>query len=212
MIRIMVILSIFFLAFDCYAENVFNDYEIFYKTLPNRLFLKPSSPLPSLDTLGNVPDLQTRDWIIAEENLVKIHGQEFNLLKAISLLNEPISYEDVGRHPDLYTQERYFCIQGQGATSGSGSRYISVYLIDRKSKKIFKFPSLFSSCFTLGKDKNQHITFFDAKIISYRAINDADGVKFQEYVLKGEKVSKTSKKIRVKFPNNENFYRFIIEK
>ena len=38
MIRIMVILSIFFLAFDCYAENVFNDYEIFYKTLPNRLF------------------------------------------------------------------------------------------------------------------------------------------------------------------------------
>ena len=87
-----------------------------------------------------------------------------------------------------------------------------MYLIDRKSKKIFKFPSLFSSCFTLGKDKNQHITFFDAKIINYRAINDADGVKFQEYVLKGEKVSKTSKKIRVKFLNNENFYRFSIEK
>ena len=213
MIRIMIILSVLFITTDCDAGDVFYGYDAFYKTLPNRIFSEPSSPLPSRDTLGNMHDDETSDWIIADKNIVKINGQKFKLTKAIPLLNEPITERDVGRNPELYTQERYYCILGHNPTSsGTAWRYNSVYLIDRKTKKIFKFPGLFSSCLSLGKDENQHITFFEAKIVNYRAAYDADGVELQEYVLKGKKVSKTSKIIRAKFINSDDFFQFTIEK
>jgi hypothetical protein len=184
---------IFFMALNANASEIFDGYESFYQSLPHRLFKEKAKP------------------IAAEDSIVWIAERKINLMKATAFPDEPIFMDDIGTHPTLYASKGYFCVEGRGATSGTASRHIAVYLIDRKNKRQFKLPSLFASCLSIGKSADGNPTFFAAKIINYRAAYDADGVHFQEYMIDKNLFKKTENEINIEFISNDDFYHFSVK-
>jgi hypothetical protein len=182
------------LCVNVHAQEIFNDYESFYRSLPNRLFTKEGKDIP------------------AKNSIVWINQKRTDLMKSTAVPEEPIFLGDVGNNPTLYQEKNYFCVEGIGATSGTASRHIAVYLIDRKNKRQFKLPSLFSSCLSIGKTEQGRPTFFEAKIINYRAAYDADGVRFIEYVIDKNRLKKTENEIETTFIRTKGFYKFTVEK
>lgn len=190
--KILSLFFIFLISANAYSSEIFDGYESFYQSLPDRLFTAKG------------------EEISAKNNVVWINEKKVNLMKATAFPEEPIFLNDIGSMPTLYREKNYFCVEGIGATSGTASRHIAVYLIDLKTKQKFKLPSLFSSCLSIGKTKQGQATFFEAKIINCRAAYDADGVHFQEYVIDKNLLKKTSREISISFVENENFYKFTV--
>ncbi|MCX7219123.1 MAG: hypothetical protein NTY70_09340 [Burkholderiales bacterium] len=101
---------IFFMTMNANASEIFDGYESFYQSLPHRLFKGKAKP------------------ISAEDSIVWIAERKINLMKATAFPDEPIFMDDIGTHPALYASKGYFCVEGIGATSGTASRHIAVYI------------------------------------------------------------------------------------
>lgn len=171
---------------------MFNGYDEFYASLPHRLF---SDDREQADVLPR--------------HSVRIGGKEYRLKHALAFPGENIYPEDPGRTATLYRSASHYCVEGIGATSGTGSRHMSVYLITRKDGRIYKLPSLFGSCLGVGRDHDGSISFLQAKIVNYRSAYDADGVTFDGHVLKHNRFSPTPLQLEVRFVEPDNFYRFL---
>ncbi|OWY28645.1 hypothetical protein [Herbaspirillum robiniae] len=174
--------------------RVFSGYEEFYASLPDRLFTG-----------------EGEDIAVSSRHSVRIDGREHRFRRAIAFPGESVYPDDLGRSATLYRSAGHYCVDGIGATSGTGSRHISVYLIDRNKGRSYKLPSLFGSCRALSRSANG-VGFLRADIVNYRAAYDADGVLFSEHVLADDKFLAGSRQLEVRFVEPDNFYRFRLMK
>ena len=97
----------------------------------------------------------------------------------------------------------------QHYTSGSGVRHKAVYLIVMTDvrPKVFKLPSLFASC--LGVRLVEGRPVFDK--IAYEYVDDQEqprGVNFTEYALRNGSFVATGHRVKARFLDSDNFYRF----
>ncbi|MBP0599356.1 hypothetical protein J8I26_14650 [Herbaspirillum sp. LeCh32-8] len=171
--------------------QTFNGYDAFYASLPHRLFSGDGDQIN-----------------VSPAHSIRIEGKQYQFKHALAFPGESVYPEDLGRTATLYRSAGHYCVEGIGATSGTGSRHMSVYLIARKDGRIYKLPSLFGSCLGVGRDPDGSIHFLQAKIVNYRAAYDADGVSFDGHTLAHDRFSATPLRLEVRFVEPGNFYRF----
>lgn len=171
--------------------RVFTSYEEFYASLPDRLFT------------GSGEDIA-----VSPRHGVRIDGRRYSFQRTQAFPGESVYAEDLGRTATLYRSASHYCVDGVGATSGTGSRHISVYLIERKSGRSYKLPSLFGSCLGIGRGDSVSVSFLQATIVNYRAAYDADGVSFGEHLLAAGRFSDSATRLELRFVEPGNFYRF----
>jgi hypothetical protein len=171
--------------------RVFDGYDAFYASRPDRIFMGDGEEIA-----------------VSPKHEVRIGSERYRLRRAHPFPGESIYPGDLGPSATLYSHADHYCIEGSGATSGTGSRHISVYLIGRKDGRIYKLPSLFGSCLGVGRNADGGIDFLRAKIINYRAAYDADGVVFEGHALARGMFASTPVRLEVRFVEPGNFYRF----
>ncbi|NUU04090.1 hypothetical protein [Herbaspirillum robiniae] len=174
--------------------RVFTSYEEFYASLPDRLFTG-----------------EGEDIAVSSRHSVRIDGKEHRFGRAIAFPGESVYPDDLGRTATMFRSASHYCVEGTGATSGTGSRHQSVYLISRKGGGIRKLPSLFGSCRSIAFDKGRRVHFLQARIINYRSAYDADGVELVEYMDDGKSGIPSGLALRVRFVEAGNFYRFELQ-
>ncbi|WP_432239393.1 hypothetical protein [Herbaspirillum robiniae] len=188
--RMIAVLGLGLLAQHVQA-HIFNGYEEWYASLPQRVFAGDGEALP-----------------VSARHSVRIDGRTYRLLRAKAFPGENVYRDDLGRMATLYRSTGYYCIQGAGATSGTASRHVSVYLVERRHGQIRKLPSLFASCLGIGHGVDGAVSFLQARIINYRAAYDADGVAFSHHLLVNGSFATTPDRLEVRFVEPGNFYRF----
>ncbi|WDZ97523.1 hypothetical protein Herbaro_06950 [Herbaspirillum sp. WKF16] len=173
--------------------RVFSSYEELYASLPARLFTGDGEEIA-----------------VSSRHSVRIDGKQYRLNRALAFPGEDVYPADLGKTATLYRSAGHYCIEGTGSSSGTGSRHLSVYLMEARGARIRKLPSLFGSCKGIALDGEKRIRFFLARIIDYRAAYDAEGVEFIEYADDGKSSVPSGEILRTRFVETGNFYRFTL--
>lgn len=203
------------------AATVFDGYEAYYATLPNRLFkgqgveLQPYSLKGDAQVRfgwqGNVNGRQNK--IDVRDGLLVINGRTLNRSRIKVFADEIASDSDLGLGTTAYFASGWTCVENTPSTaSGSAVRHKAVYLIKQtgKTHKEWKLPSLFASCAAVRFQGN--LVIFDK--VTYRYSDGQDepqGVEFTEYIIKDNKFVVTPSKRSATFVEPGNVYKFSIK-
>ncbi len=218
----MKLLIFFFVPTVCFASQTYTSFDSFFLEQSCRMFL-PSSKLEamhfskcescSVTTQWQTTSTATKTRIRLENGVISINNKMLKLRNATSFPGEITNEDDLGIDTELFHAGSNFCLHATPlSASGSAIRHKSVYLITSKpSAKLYKLPSLFSSCHNVGTQDSRP-TFLH---IQYRYETENDlpvGTTLTEYKILNSKFTSTGRTIQSRFVDPENVYRFIVDK
>jgi hypothetical protein len=203
------------------AATVFDGYEAYYETLPNRLFRDKGTELQTYSLEGD--DVARHEWhgmaagrqqrIDVRDGQLKINGRVLSPKRVRAFPDEVVSNSDLGLGTTVYFSTGWVCVENTPASaSGTAVRHKVVYLIKQSGKQQqgWKLPSLFASCTAIRIQKGQ--VQFDK--VTYRYLDGQDepqGVMFKGYAIQGNKFVATGGERTSTFLEAGNVYKFSIE-
>lgn len=203
------------------AATVFDGYEAYYATLPNRLFEGQGIELQPYSVEGD--DRVRFGWqgsvngrqkkIEVRNGVLKVNGRTLNRQRVKAFPDEIASESDLGIGTTAYFSAGWTCVENTPTSaSGSAVRHKAVYLIKQtgRTQQAWKLPSLFASCTAIRFQYN--LVTFDKVTYRYSDGQDeAQGIEFTEYRIKGNKFIATPNKRSVSFVDPGNVYKFSIK-
>lgn len=203
------------------AAEVFNGYETYYSSLPNRLFLSSGVELEPFSLEGE-PEVRyvwqgmaagRHHKVELKEGKIILDGRTW-LAKSIKAFpGEVVNAGDLGRGAVAYFAAGWACVENTPASaSGTAVRHKSVYLLrlGRSKPQGWKLPSLFASC--------QGLRFLNGQVrfdkLEYRYQGGKDepaGVVLNEYAIKSGRFVPLAGKHFASFVEEGNVYRFLLD-
>lgn len=212
--------ALLFLPTLALAAEVFDGYETYYSSLPNRLFQSSGVELEPFILEGE-QDIRyvwqgmaagSRHKVELKEGKIILDGRTW-LAKSIKAFpGEAVNAGDLGRGAIAYFSTGWACVENTPASaSGTVVRHKSVYLLRLGTKsRGWKLPSLFASC--------QGVRFLNGQVrfdmLEYRYQDDNDepaGVVFNEYAIKSGRFVPLVGKRFASFTEEGNVYRFLLD-
>lgn len=217
--RMNYFVALLFLPTLALAAEVFDGYETYYSSLPNRLFLSSGVELEPFSLEGE-QDIRYvwqgmaaggRHKVELKEGKIILDGRTW-LAKSIKAFpGEVVNAGDLGRGAVAYFAAGWACVENTPASaSGTAVRHKSVYLLRLGAKsRGWKLPSLFASC--------QGVRFLNGQVqfdkLEYRYQGDKDepvGVLLNEYAIKSGRFVPLASKRFASFTEKGNVYRFYL--
>lgn len=203
------------------AATLFDGYEAYYETLPNRLFQDKGKELQPYGLEGD--DVARHEWhgmaggrqqrVEVRDGQLKINGRVWGPKRVKAFPDEVVSNSDLGLGTTVYFSRGWVCVENTPASaSGTAVRHKVVYLINPSGKQQqgWKLPSLFASCTAIRIQKGQ-VKFDKA---TYRYLDGQDepqGVMFKGYAIQGNKFVALGSLRSSTFVEAGNVYKFSIE-
>lgn len=203
-----------------HAATLFDGYEAYYESLPNRLFQDKGKALQPYSLAGD--DLVRHEWqgkAAGRQQSIKLHEGQLTingrLLKDQDIRvfpDEVVSNTDLGARTSVYFSHSWLCVENTPASaSGTAVRHKNVYLIKQADRRLqgWKLPTLFASC-TAIRAQNKMITFDK---VTYRYLDGQDepqGADFKEFAIRGTAFVATGVARSSTFVEAGNVYKFFV--
>lgn len=202
------------------ASTVFDGYEAYYASLPDRMFQSKGIKLESYSVEGD--DAIRFGWhgmaagrqqkIEVREGQLKLNGRPLHLKLVKTFPDEIASQTDLDRGTTVYFSQHWTCLENTpSSASGSAVRHQAVYLIKHEGKKqeTWKLPSLFASC--VGIRLQEGLVHFDKAEYRYQDGQDEPlGLVFKEHIIQGNKFVATGSSRLATFVEPGNVYKFFV--
>ncbi len=205
-----------------HAHTVFDGYEAYYNSLPNRVFQDQGIELQPYSLEGD--EVVRYGWsgmaagrpqkVEVREGQLKIDGRVLPTKRVKAFRDEVAHEADLGHGTTAYFSPGWICVENTpSSSSGTAVRHKAVYLIRQTDKKqeAWKLPSLFASC--TGIRWQGKLPQFDKA--EYRYLDGQDeplGVVFKEYVIRGNKFVATGGTRSTTFVEPGNVYKFSVRR
>lgn len=195
---LLFILNFIFLNY-CKCQTIYEDYESYFLTKKDAIFKK----------------INPTHFDGIYKNSIIWQGKKFLLKNTIVFPGEFTKNDDLGQHALAYVNKNFLCFEGHSSSSsGTAVRHNSVYFIKNwnyKKSKIYKLPSLFSSCLSIEINSNNEIIFPKIDYIYENEQKPPIGVIENYYLINDVKFSKTNQKQVLKFTEQDNVWKFYAE-
>lgn len=212
--------ALFLLPAVTSAATVFDGYEAYYASLPNRMFQSQGIALQPYSLEGD--DVVRYAWqgkaagrhqrIELRDGRLQINGR-FLLPKQVKAFpDETVSETDLGAGTAAHFAAGWLCVENTPpSASGTAVRHKSVYLIKQEGKQHrgWKLPGLFASCSGI-RQQGRLILVDQAR---YRYLEGQDqpaGVVFDEYRIRGDRFVATGHTRTSTFVEAGNVYKFSV--
>lgn len=206
-------------ALSACAAKVFDGYEAYYRTLPNRLFPGHGHALTSASLEGD--DAERYEWhgraagrqqkAVIREGQLSLNGQVLRPRLAKVFPGEFVGETDLGFGTTAYfAPGGWSCFENTpSSASGSAVRHKVVYLIkqSRQHQKAWLLPSLFASCQAI-RWHNEMVLFSKATYRSQPGSDESPGIVFDDYVIRGHEFAAIGTHQRTQFIEPVNVYKF----
>jgi hypothetical protein len=203
------------------ATTIFDGYEAYYASLPNRIFQSPGIKLEPYSVLGD--DTTRFGWhgmaagrqqkVEVRDGQLKLNGRPLALKLVKTFPDEVANNMDLDRGTIAYFEQNWTCVENTpSSASGTAVRHQAVYLIRHKGKKqeIWKLPSLFASC--VGVRLQNNLVHFDKAEYRYQdEQEEPQGLVLKEYIIQGNKFVATGNRQLTNFVEPGNVYKFSVK-
>ncbi|MCD5360099.1 hypothetical protein [Chromobacterium aquaticum] len=203
------------------AAEVFDGYEAYYRSLPNRLFQSQGVELEAVSLKGEQEPRYVwrgvaagrRHQLELKSGKITLDGLTWQAGSIQAFPGEALHAGDLGRGAVAYFAVGWACVENTPASaSGTAVRHQSVYLLRLGLSKTqgWKLPSLFASCQGLSLLNGQ--VRFDKLEYRYQPGKaEPDGVLFNEYAIESGRFVSLAGKRSASFVEEGNVYRFLFD-
>ncbi len=203
------------------AATIFDGYEAYYASLPNRIFQSPGVKLEPYSVQGD--DTSRFGWhgmaagrqqrVEVRDGQLKLNGRSLPLKLVKTFPDEVASNMDLDRGTIAYFAQNWTCVENTpSSASGTAVRHHAVYLIKHQGRRqeTWKLPSLFASC--AGIRLQNGLVHFDKAEYRYEDGQDEpQGVVFNEYLIRGSNFVATGDSQLATFVEPGNVYKFSVK-
>lgn len=202
------------------SHTVFDGYDAFYLTLPDRIFgLEHMQTYTDRGPAQRVGDFWTwrlkgRAHVLELRGAdVRIDGRHHAAASAVRFLDDGPA-PALGRSARVFANDEAVCIEGvPSSASGSGVRYHSVTLVlrpYRRDAQRIELPGLFASCLTLTRKAGGAIGLLRGSFRWDPETALPHGIDFQQHMLKDGKLTRRDQARSITFVEPGNVYRFVV--
>jgi len=203
------------------AGTVFNGYETYYATLPDRLFHDKGVELQPYSEVGDA-DLRygwsgtvggRKHSVRINNGVLSIDRRALLSTTIVAFPDEVVNGGDLGLGSIAYFSPGWACVENtQMSASGTAVRHKAVYLFRLTKGKpgAWKLPSLFASC-TGIRAKDGRITFDKIEYRYQLGKDDPVGISLNEYAIASGKFIPSQRSRSATFNEPGNVYKFSID-
>lgn len=210
-----------FLPFLASAGDIYEGYDAYYDSWPERLFFAQGFDLKAYSIRGS------KDIHIGWSGIIQGHRRKIEIHNGVliidgyvaksrsisTFLGETLNEDEFGIGSTAFFAPEWVCVENTPmSASGTAVRHKAVYLMHLSSKKIqtWKLPSLFAACGGIRK-KGPHVVFERVEYRYQPNQDDPVGVVFREYTIKGSSFFSLGRNRFATFIEPGNVYKFSID-
>jgi hypothetical protein len=202
-------------------KAVFDGYESYYATRPDRLFRTPGVALTPYAIEGE--DGVRQSWqgqvngrvqrVELKDGQVRINGRRLPAQRIHIFPGESISDTDLGMGTTAFFTKGWVCLENTpSSASGTAVRHQMVYLIKPTAKGLeaWKLPSLFGRCAGV-RQRGQTIVVDEARMRYAPGQDWPSGVTVKAYAIRGQAFVPANGGWSGTFTEPDNVYKFSVD-